>query len=129
MAKVIIIDDIFNTRAVLKNIMEESGHEVIGDFEDGLVGLEFCKSNMPDIVLLDYNLQAFLNAKPYTGLNFLSDLKNYNKNAKVIFISGNASQEIILSAIKKGAVDFIAKPFNLKDVVERVNKALKKQGG
>lgn len=126
MANAIIVDDILNTRSILKSILIDMGLNVTGDFEDGLEAFEFCKTNDVDLILLDYDLQCFIEGRCYTGLNFLESIMKQNKNIKVIFVSANGYPNIILNAIKNGASDFIAKPFQISNVIERINKVLER---
>ena len=126
MVNVIIVDDILNSRAILRTIASDMELTVLGDFEDGIDAFEFCRENKVDLVLLDYDLHCFIDGKSYTGLNFLENVIKLNKKIKVIFVSANAYPNIILNAIKNGASDFIAKPFNISDVIERIRNVIKK---
>ncbi|MCK4796309.1 MAG: response regulator [Spirochaetes bacterium] len=126
MAKVIIIDDIFNTRVVLKQFIESAGHKVIANFGDAIEAYDFFNymDSPPDIVLLDYNLKSFKDGKNYTGIDLLSDIKAINREIKVILISAFAEADIIKNAMVNGASDFIVKPFDSEDLINRINKAL-----
>ena len=124
--KVMVVDDMFNTRGIIKQLLSESGYNVIGDFEDGVTALDFFKEEKPDLAILDYNLNCAKDGKCYTGVDLMKDMRKYRKDVKVIFISANAESSIIKKAILEGASDFIGKPFNLAEVIERVNKIFKK---
>ena len=125
MVKVIIVDDIFNTRGVLRTFLQDNGFNVIGDFEDGLDALESFRDNKADLAILDYNLNCTKNSESYTGIDLMNDLKKIKPDLKVVFVSANAESSIIKKAIIKGASDFIVKPFNLEDVLNRISKVLK----
>ncbi|HOJ63904.1 MAG TPA: response regulator [Spirochaetota bacterium] len=124
--KTIIVDDIFNTRALLKQLLTENGYMVVGDFEDGLAALDFFYEEKPDLAILDYNLNCTKDGKNYTGIDLMKDIKKIKSDVKVIFISANAEPSIIKNAVLQGASDFIAKPFNLVDLIQRINKVCKK---
>ena len=124
--KKIIVDDIFNTRALLKQLLTENGYMVVGDFEDGLAALDFFYEEKPDLAILDYNLNCTKDGKNYTGIDLMKDIKKIKSDVKVIFISANAEPSIIKNAVLQGASDFIAKPFNLVDLIQRINKVCKK---
>lgn len=128
MANIVIVDDLLNSRVMLKEFMQIGKHRVIGDFEDALEALEFIINERPDIVLLDYNLNSFLNGKEYTGIDMLIDIKKKCFNTKVIFISAFAEIPIIKQAMSKGADDFIVKPFKGQDLLNRIQNALPKIG-
>ncbi len=125
--KVIIVDDIFNTRALLKQLFIENNYNVVGDFEDGIDALNFFIEEKPDLVILDYNLNCTKDGKNYTGIDLMKDLKKFKSDVKIVFISANAEPSIIKNAVLQGASDFIAKPFNLVEVIERINKVVNKE--
>ena len=123
MAKIILVDDILNTRVMLRQFIESSGHDVIADFENGLEAYNYIDTmqELPDLVLLDYNLKTYKDGVSYTGIDLLSDIKAINKEIKIIFISAFAETDIIKQAILKGAADFIVKPFDTEDLINRIN--------
>jgi DNA-binding NtrC family response regulator len=57
----------------------------------------------PDVILLDYNMDSL------NGLEILQKIKRYNPNQLVVFISGQEEKEIVVSALKCGAFDYIYK--------------------
>lgn len=124
--KVMIVDDIFNTRALLKQLFIENGFIVTGDFEDGIDAYKSFKEERPDLVILDYNLNCTKDGKNYTGIDLMKDIKSIRNDVKIVFISANAESSIIKNAILQGASDFICKPFNFVEVIERINKVLNK---
>ena len=125
--KVMIVDDIFNTRALLKQLLNENGYFVSGDFEDGLAALEFFKNEKPDLAILDYNLNCTKDGKNYTGIDLMKDIKKIRSDVKIVFISANSEPSIIKNAVLQGANDFIAKPFNLTELIQRINKVVNKK--
>lgn len=124
--RVMIVDDIFNTRALLKQLLTENGYIVIGDFEDGLTSLEFFSEQKPDLAILDYSLNCTKDGKNYTGIDLMKDIKKIRNDVKIIFISANAEPSIIKNAVLQGAADFIVKPFNLEELIKRIDKVCKK---
>ena len=60
------------------------------------------------------------------GLEGLSKIMEANPNAKVVMCSAMGQQAMVLDAIKRGAKDFIVKPFQAEKVVTSVNKVLNK---
>ena len=124
--KVIIVDDIFNTRGALKALLSERGYNVIGDFEDGVEALDFFKEENPDLAILDYNLNSAKNGVAYTGIDLMKDMRTIKPTVKIVFISANAEPAIIKKAIANGASDFIGKPFVLSEVLNRIGKVVSK---
>lgn len=128
MARIAIVEDMLKTRVALKEILISAGHKIIAEFGDGFEALSVFREDdiLVDLVILDYNIKTYIDAKPYTGLELLDDIKKIKSNVKVVFVSAFAEKDIIKQAIVKGASDFIVKPFEAKDLIDRVNKALQK---
>lgn len=124
--KLIIVDDIFNTRGALKTLLSERGYNVIGDFEDGVEALNFFKEEKPDLAILDYNLNCAKDGVAYTGVDLMKDMRKIKPTVKIVFISANAEPAIIKKAIANGASDFIGKPFVLSEVLDRIGKVVSK---
>ncbi|HQB61134.1 MAG TPA: response regulator [Spirochaetota bacterium] len=124
--RVIIVDDIFNTRGALRALLSERGYNVVGDFEDGVEALDFFKGEKPDLAILDYNLNCTKNGCAYTGVDLMKDMRNIKPTIKIVFISANAEPAIIKKAIANGASDFIGKPFVLSEVLDRIGKVISK---
>lgn len=119
MASILIIDDASFMRTVIKRILTEAGHSVIGEASNGLEGYHKYKELNPDIVTLDITMRDM------NGLEALRRIRDYDENAKVIMCSAMGQQTMVLDAIQNGAKDFIVKPFNKDRVLEAVTKALK----
>jgi two-component system chemotaxis response regulator CheY len=124
LANLVIVDDLVNSRTIIRNFVEMAGHQVIGEFSNGVDALDFLGDHEADLIVLDYNLNSFKDGKPYTGLDLLEDIKARSRDIRIIFISAFAKPEIIKNAIVKGALDFIVKPFTANDLIQRINKAL-----
>src|SRR5512133_1225560 len=73
-------------------------------------GYEYLRQNPhPDIILLDVNL-----GKGVSGLDALQEIKKINKYLQVVMFTSQDSLEIGLESMKRGAIDFLSKPFDLK---------------
>ncbi len=117
MAKILIIDDEISIRGLFKRILKNE-HTVI-DTGEGLKGLEMVKNENFDIIFLDMRL-PFSN-----GIEILKKIKVIKPYQKVIIMTGDPERDKILSA-KNASVDgFIAKPFNILEIKEIINKMLK----
>ncbi len=116
--KVLIVDDAVFMRMMVKDILEKNGYDVVGEAENGLVGVELYKETNPDIVTMDITMPEM------NGIEALKEIKKYNSNAKVIMCSAMGQQAMVMDAIKEGAIDFIVKPFNAERVLEALGKAL-----
>ncbi|MCK9240267.1 sigma-54 dependent transcriptional regulator [Desulfocurvus sp.] len=116
-ARILVVDDEQDIRFSLRGILEDEGHEV-HEAESGEQALRMVGERAPELVLLDIWLTGI------DGLEVLDTLRSRQPDLPVIMISGHGNIETAVSAIKKGAFDFIEKPLSLEKVILCVNKAL-----
>lgn len=119
MAKILIVDDSRTSRRMLKNILVENGHEVVGEAENGQIGYEKFIELDPDIVTLDITMPVL------DGLGALEKIMDLNSNANVIMVTAAGQKEKMVEAIKHGANEFIQKPFEpdqILTVIENLTK-------
>lgn len=121
--RILVVDDKMFLRYLLKDILEEAGHQVIGEAEDGEECLMKYKSLKPDLVTLDITMPNM------TGLEALRKLMEIDSNAKVLMVSAMAQKTMVLDAITHGAKGFIAKPFKNDKVIEAINGIDKENTG
>lgn len=120
---ILILDDEERITEKLKYHLEKTGHRVLtaNTPRDGFRVLE--EENI-DILLLDVILPGM------NGLDILKKVKELNPDLEVIMISGFGDMDMVIQAMRNGAVDFIRKPFQIMDIqlaIERVGKFLKLQ--
>ncbi len=114
--KVLVIDDEFSIRHMLKTILEKGGYEV--DLaEDGEVGLEKLKTDIYDIVLCDIKMPKL------DGFQLLEEVKKHKIKVTIIMMTSYGSVDIAVQAIRKGAYDYISKPFSSDEVIIALKKA------
>jgi len=115
--KILICDDDEGIIDVLEMIMEEVGHEVI-TVNDSMKVQEIINKEQPDLLILDLWMPRL------SGQDVLRQLRNHsdNSNLRVIVISASRDGEQIATAA--GADQFIAKPFDLGNIIESVNALL-----
>jgi DNA-binding NtrC family response regulator len=87
---------------------------------DGLAALEHLKTSTPDIILLDVNLGE----GQMSGLEILEHIRALEGAPPVIMLSGNQDLEMVVQAIKIGAFHYAAKPADLPQLLNLVDKAL-----
>ncbi|SMC52888.1 two component, sigma54 specific, transcriptional regulator, Fis family [Desulfocicer vacuolatum DSM 3385] len=104
MKKILVVDDESIIRENLHRILTEEGYDVATE-PSGQAGLDFINANDVDIVLLDLNLPDI------HGLDVLKQAKTVDPDILVIIITGYASIESAVKALKMGAYDYIKKPF------------------
>lgn len=116
MARILLVDDSKTSRKILRSILEENGHEVIGEAENGEEGIEKYKSLHPDITTMDITMPVL------NGLDALKLIMDFDKSAKVIMITAAGQKSKMVDAIKYGAAEFLAKPFDAAQILEIVSK-------
>ncbi|MDH5544381.1 MAG: response regulator [Gammaproteobacteria bacterium] len=117
--KALIVDDDSFIRQVLRMILSELSIEVVHEsfsVKDADISI---KSHQADVVFLDIMLPDG------SGLDLIEPARKALPNAKILMISGNATQEKVKEAVDKGASGFIVKPFNANVVVKNIANALK----
>jgi two-component system chemotaxis response regulator CheY len=107
MKSCLIVDDSKVIRMVAKKILQELEFET-PEAADGQEALDSCKSNMPDAVLLDWNMPVM------DGLQFLMELRKLpgGDSPVVVFCTTENDIEHIQQAIEAGANEYIMKPFD-----------------
>jgi DNA-binding response OmpR family regulator len=115
--RVLVIDDDPTIARIAKLTLRSKGYDVVVTEEthSGLIELFREKT---DLILLDYMLPE------QNGLSFLKQIRidPELKDIPVIMITTTGLSEVVQAAVLLGANDFIAKPFNLKDLIERVER-------
>ena len=117
-ALVYIIDD---DEAILKSLhwLIESDDIKVKAFSDAITFLEQFAPHHPSCLIADIRMPRM------SGLELQDQLLAKNISIPIIFISGHANIPMAVSAINKGALDFLIKPFNDQRLLESVNSALK----
>ncbi|MGH7805190.1 MAG: sigma-54-dependent transcriptional regulator, partial [Candidatus Binatia bacterium] len=117
MARILLVDDDPDIRAILADRLATAGHEVL-QAEDGMRALELHAERLPDLLLLDLDLPGA------DGFSVLERLRQDGAPFTAVVITAYASIEKAVEAMRRGAYDFIPKPFNPGHVELVVNKAL-----
>jgi two-component system, chemotaxis family, chemotaxis protein CheY len=120
MGTVLVVDDATFMRAVLKKIILQSGHEVIGEASNGDEAINQFQNTKPDLVLMDIVMPPTPRAKD--GIEALKQIMTADSNAKVVMCSSMGQQSLITEALKSGAKDFVIKPFQPQKVMEVLAK-------
>ncbi len=119
MADILIIDDEADIRDLVSGILEDDGHQVRAA-RDSDEALDAIRRRRPSLVVLDIWLQG----SRIDGLELLAMFKEIDPDLPVVVISGHGTIETAVSAIRKGAYDFIEKPFTADRLILVVQRAL-----
>ncbi len=115
----LIVDDDRSIGEILKELVSRSGVSVEA-FSDGQDAIEFIRRQPVDIVITDLMMPKV------GGLEVLRSAKNANPDSVVLIITGHASLETAIEAVRKGAYDYIKKPFKLQEVEIAFNNAVER---
>jgi len=118
-ADILIVEDEKSVRdALIFALKDKYGVHLASD---GKKGLEIAAKGNIDLVLLDINLPEI------NGLVLLERIKDLDSSLPVIMITGNKTVDSAVSAMKLGAYDYIVKPFDIKELMALIDKALEKK--
>lgn len=119
MAKVVLVDDEITMVQMVTELLRAEGHEV-HPFNNAPAALEALENISPEIVITD----LYLDKTRAHGLEILKKARSLNPPAIVIMITGFGSIETAVEAMKKGAFDYLEKPFKLDELKICVQRAL-----
>jgi two-component system chemotaxis response regulator CheY len=114
--KVLIADDTALMREMIRGALPAEEYQIVGEAVSGDQAIEKYKETQPDVMLLDINMPKM------NGIDALSEIMKIDPNAKVIMCSDQKYESMIMMALKKGAKDFVIKPFTSYDILLAVKK-------
>ncbi|EEF60365.1 sigma-54-dependent transcriptional regulator [Pedosphaera parvula] len=116
-ANILVIDDDAEIRELLVQILQRSSYQV-SQVKDGAGLKEAINRLQPEIVLLDFKLPDA------TGLDLLPFIKKEWPESEVIMLTGHATYDVAVEAIKRGAFHFQEKPFDPESLLNLIKRAL-----
>ena len=105
MKKVLIVDDASVVRLMIKKVLKEGNFEIVGEAANGIDALTKYKELRPDVVTMDITMPEV------DGIQATRDIIAFDKNAKIVIMSGIDQKEMLWQAIRAGAASYIVKPF------------------
>jgi two-component system chemotaxis response regulator CheY len=118
MGKILIVDDTLFMRTLLKNVLNNGGHTIVGEAVDGLDGVTKYKALKPDLVTMDVVMPKM------NGIDALKAIKEFDPAARVIMCTAVGQEQMVKLAIKSGAKGYIIKPFQAPKVLEEIKNVL-----
>lgn len=119
-SRLLIVEDDAGARLGMRTYLEAYGYE-IDEVDTCQAALAKLKTDVPDLVLLDYALPDG------TALDLLQQLKLNRIDVPVIVLTGHASIELAVAAIKEGAEQFLTKPIELASLAVVVDRVIEHQ--
>ncbi len=118
-ANILLVDNDLRTLKLLTMRLENEGYKII-TAHDGHEGLDLFNQNKPDLVMLDVNMPGI------SGLTVLVKMKIKSPETPVIIMTAYGSEQVAVDAMKKGADDYLTKPFNTKEVCQVIKENIER---
>jgi len=115
--RILIVDDEADIALILKLQLEDAGYETIRA-KDGGEALEMLHREVFSLVLLDIKLPKL------DGIQVLERLGRSLQEMAVVMMTAHGSEDVAVESMKRGALDYISKPFSAEDLLKKVGRAL-----
>ena len=120
MVKIIIADDQYNMRLLMKRIVLPLNYMIVGEAANGGAVLDLYEKEQPDILLLDIEMPV------KNGVKVLEEVLEKDPEACVIMMTSVADSDIVRQCLKLGAVNYILKTTPVKDIRQRIKETYEK---
>ena len=120
MARILVADDASFMRQMIREIVEEDGHEVVAEASDGVEAVEEFRKHHPDVVTMDIVMPR------RSGIDAVKGIVELDPTARVVMCSALGQETLVTEALTAGACDFIVKPFKPDAVLSTIRKVLEK---
>ncbi|GAB2700773.1 response regulator [Aliiglaciecola sp. 3_MG-2023] len=122
MHKILVIDDDQITLELIQLILEEFVEGEVITINNAVEAVRYIDKNdmnKIDLVICDWQMPE------YDGITLLKTVRSKRQDLPFLMVTGTATRDLVMSAKKAGASEFIAKPFKNHDLTDRVAKLLK----
>ncbi len=122
MATALIVDDAKVMRLNVRNMLEKLGHEVVGEAQNGYLGIAMYKEHLPDFVTMDITMPSDRGIAD--GIDAVKGIIDFHPAAKIIMVTSHGEQDKVIKAIQSGASNYLLKPIQIEKLEEVLNKIL-----
>lgn len=119
MARILLCDDSSFMRMMLKKVIVDMGHEIVGEAADGRQAVQMYRKLKPNLTTMDITMPNM------DGIEAVKHIHEEDPLARIVMVTAIGQRAIITEALKAGASDFIVKPFDPEQVKATVEKILK----
>lgn len=120
MAKILVVDDDVTSVAIMRKVLEDSGHEVVS-VSDGKAALNRIEKYKFDVMVTDFNMPGM------NGIDLTKEVLEKESDMIVILITAFFTIKSVVEAVKLGAYDYLTKPINKEELKLAVDRGLDKQ--
>jgi len=117
--KVLFVDDEMDYLETLMKRMKKRGVDVVG-VGSGEQALDYLNKQPVDVVVMDVRMPGI------GGINTLREIKKIEPLMEVIMLTGHASIEAAIEGMESGAFDYLIKPIDIDELIEKLNEAVKR---
>ena len=121
MSKILVVDDEFRIREIIKKYANFEGHKVT-EAVDGMSAIEICNKETFDIIIMDVMMPEL------DGFSACKEIRKHC-NTPIIMISARGEEYDKIHGFELGIDDYVVKPFSPKELMMRVNAVLKRSNG
>jgi putative nucleotidyltransferase with HDIG domain len=116
---ILVVDDYSPTRNLIIDALEQNGRYEAGEAGNGSEAIDFLQKNHCDMVITDVMMPVM------NGMELLQSLREKNIQIPVIMMTARPAVDLTVSAIKSGVVDFLQKPFDIDNLLFKVDLYLR----
>ena len=121
MSKILVVDDKFRIREIIKKYANFEGHKVT-EAVDGMSAIEICNKETFDIIIMDVMMPEL------DGFSACKEIRKHC-NTPIIMLSARGEEYDKIHGFELGIDDYVVKPFSPKELMMRVNAVLKRSNG
>ena len=115
--RVLVADDEMHSRALLKAVLKEMGHEIAGEASNGPEAVDLFRQLKPDLILLDVNMPLS------TGEEVLAQILSEFPDAFVIMLTAVTDMETVEKCVAQGAANYIRKDTPIAEIKQIIQEA------
>ena len=116
---ILVVDDYSPTRNLIMEALEQEGNYEASEAENGREAIDFLQKNHCDMVITDIMMPVM------NGMELLQSLREKGMQIPVIMITSKSAVDLAVSAMKSGVVDFLQKPFDIDNLLFKVDLYLR----
>lgn len=115
---IMVVDDSKIIRKKLTAMFDAIGHKVVCEASTGVEAIKQYNSYKPDLVTMDITMPEM------SGIEAVERIVKSNSKALIVMVTSHGQEQMVIEAIKAGAIGYLIKPFKQEKVVEQVNKVI-----
>lgn len=116
MARIMIVDGTAFRRAMIREMINGSGHEIVAEAKNASEAMRLYPNARPDVLTMDITMPDM------DGVTALRKIRTIDPEAKIIMCSALGQHDLVLNALQAGAKDFLVKPFQQSRLLEAIQK-------